>query len=100
MWFDDNDTSPPLRPDVKSWGGRSTQTLPGTAPRLSNISTISHVPKYTSTPYHVASMVLSDRTFDVSPIAPLADDSRNAATIVAEVSAAAAVQVSKEFCKM
>ena len=58
------------------------------------------MPKYTSTPYHVASTVLSDRTFDVGPIAPLADDSWNMATIAAEVSVTAAAQSSKEFHKM
>ena len=31
--FEDNDTSPKLRPDVKSGGGRSTQTLPVIPPR-------------------------------------------------------------------
>ena len=100
VWFKDNNSSPKLRPDVKSGGGRSTQTLPVLAPRLSDISTIPHVPKYTSTPHRVAGVVPSNRTFDVSPIAPLADDSRNVATIAAEVSAAAAVQASKEFRKM
>ena len=38
--------------------------------------------------------------FDVSTSAPLVDDSRNAATIAAEVSAAAAAQASKEFRRM
>ena len=42
---------------MKSGGGRSTQTLPVIAPRLSDISTIPHVPKYTSTPHRVASAV-------------------------------------------
>ena len=81
---------PKLRHDVKSGGGRSTQSLPAIAPRLSNISTIPHVPKFTSILHRVASAIPSDRTFDVSPVAPLANDSKNAATIVAEVSAAAA----------
>ena len=98
--FEDNDSSPKLRPDVKSGGGRSTQTLPVIAPRLSDISTIPHVLKYTSTPHRIAGMVPSERTFNVSPIAPLANDSRSVATIAAEVSAAPAAQVSKEFCKM
>ena len=51
-------------------------------------------------PHHVASAIPSDRTFDISPIAPLADSSKDAATIVAEVSAADAVQVLKEFRRM
>ena len=58
--FEDNNSSPELRPDVKSGGGRSTQTLPVIAPRLSNISTIPHAPKYTSTPHHVAGTVPSN----------------------------------------
>ena len=98
--FEDNDTSPKLRPDVKSGGGRSTHTLPVITPRLSDISTIPHALKYMSTPHRVASTVPSNRMFDVGPIAPLANDSRNVATIAAEVSAAAAAQASKEFCKM
>ena len=98
--FEDKDSSPKLRPGVKSGGGRSTQTLPVITLRLSDISTIPHAPKYMSTQHHVANAILSDRTFDVSPTAPLADDSRNMATIVAEVSAAAVAQASKEFHKM
>ena len=97
MQFKDNNNSPELRPDVESGGGRSAQSLSTNAPRLSNISVIPHVPKFTSTLHHVASAIPSDRTFDVSPIAPLANDSKNAATIAAEVSAAAAAQASKEF---
>ena len=95
--FEDNNSSPELRHDVKSGGGRSTLTLPVITPRLSDISNIPHVPKHPSTPYRV---ILSDRTFDVSTSAPLVDDSRNVATIAAEVSAAAAAQASKEFCRM
>ena len=38
--------------------------------------------------------------FDVSPVAPLASNPQDAATIVAEVSAAAAAQASKEFRRM
>ena len=95
--FEDNNSSPELRPDVKSGGGRSSLMLPVIPPRLSDISGIPHVPKYSSTPYHA---VPSDRTFEVRPSAPLVDDSRNAGTIAAEVSAAAAAQASKEFCRM
>ena len=51
-----------------------------------------HLPPYRATP--------KDRTFDVGPSAPLIDESRHAATIVAEVSAAAAAQASKEFRRM
>ena len=82
---------------MKSGGGRSTLTLPVITPRLSDISNIPHAPKHSSTLYCA---ILSDRTFDVSTSAPLVDDSRNVATIAAEVSAAAAAQASKEFCRM
>ena len=95
--FKDNNSSPKLRPDMKSGGGRSALSLPVIPPRLSDISGILHALKYSSTPYHAAPR---DRTFDVGPSAPLIDESRNAATVVAEVSAAAAVQASKEFCRM
>ena len=43
VWFKDNNSNTELRPDVKSGGGRSTQTLPIITPRLSDISTIPHV---------------------------------------------------------
>ena len=95
--FEDNNSSPKLRPDMKLGGGRSALSLPVIPPRLSDISGILHVPKYSSTPYHAAA---KDRTFDVGPSAPLIDELRNAATIVAEISAAAAAQVSKEFRRM
>ena len=103
--FKDNNSSPKLRPDVKSGGGRSAQSRSASAPRLPNIPILPSepkftMPKFTSTPHHVASAILSDRTFDVSPVAPLVNDSKDAATIVAEVSAAAAEQASKEFCRM
>ena len=93
MQFEDNNSSPELRPDVESGGGRLARSLSTNVPRLSNISAIPHVPKFTSTPHHVASAIPSDRMFDVSPVAPLANNSRDTATIVAAVSAAAAAQV-------
>ena len=98
--FEDNNSSPELRPDVKSGGGRSAHSLSANAPRLSNISAIPHMPKYTSMPHHAANAVPSDRTFDISPVAPLVQDSKDAAMIAAEVSAAATAQASKEFCRM
>ena len=58
---------------------------------------ITHAPKYSSTPYRTNP---KDRTFDVGPSAPLIDESRHMATIVAEVSAAVAAQASKEFRRM
>ena len=49
--FEDNDSSPKLRPEVKSGGGRSALSLPVILPRLSDISGISHAPpKFSSTP--------------------------------------------------
>ena len=82
---------------MKSGEDRSALSLPVIPPRLSNISGILHAPKYSSTPYRAAPR---DRTFDVSPSAPLIDELRNMATIAAEVSAAAAEQASKEFRRM
>ena len=95
--FEDNNSSPELKPDVKLGGGRSTLALPVIAPGLSDISGIPHAPKYSSTPYHA---IPSNRMFDVGTSTHLVDDSRNMATIAAEVSAAAAVQVFKEFHRM
>ena len=60
--FKDNNSSPELRPDVKSGGGRSTLALPVIASRLSDISSIPHAPKHYSTLYHA---IPSNRTFDV-----------------------------------
>ena len=73
---------------MNSGGDRFTLSLPVSPPRLSNISGILHLPRYSSTPYRATP---KDRTFDVGPSAPLIDKSRHAATIAAEVSAAAAV---------
>ena len=58
------------------------------------------MPKFTSTPHCIASPIPSDKTFDVSSVAPLANSSKDTATIAAEVSAAAAAQASKEFHRM
>ena len=82
---------------MKSGGGRSALTLPVIPPRLSDISGISHAPRHLSTPYRTTS---KDCTFNIGPHAPLIDESRHTATIAAEVSAAAAAQASKEFCRM
>ena len=98
--FDNNNSSPELRPDVSSRGGRSTQPISANAPRLSSIPTLPNVPEFTSTPHHIASAIPSNKTFDVSPMAPLASSSKDAATIAAEVLAAAAAQASKEFRRM
>ena len=85
--FEDNNSSPELRPDMKSGGGRSALSLPVIMPRLSNISGILHAPKYSSTPYHTTP---KDRTFDIGPSVPLIDESRHTATIATEVLAATA----------
>ena len=96
--FEDNESSPELKPGVKLRGGRSSLMLPVINPRLSDISNIPHAPpKFSSTPYRV---IPKDRTFDVGPSVPLIDESRYAAMIAAEVSAAVAAQASKEFCRM
>ena len=70
---------------MKFGEGRSVHSLPVIPPRLSDISGILHAPKYSSTPYHATP---KDQTFDVGPSAPLIEESRHAATIAAEVSAA------------
>ena len=95
--FKDNNSSPELGPVMNSGGGRPTLSLPVIPPRLSDISGILHVPHHSSTPYRT---VPKDHTFDVEPSVPLIDESRHAATIAAEVSAAAAAQTSKEFWQM
>ena len=99
MQFEDNNSSPELRPDVKSGGGR---TAPSISVSVSRIPTIPHlsseskftVLKHTSTPHCVANVLPSDRMFNVSNMAPLVHYSKDVATIVAVVSAAAAAQTS------
>ena len=95
--FEDNTSSPKLKPDVGSYGGRSAQSATGNTPVVSHIPTLPHVPTHTSTPFCVAGNIPSDKTFDISPVAPLVSNTQDVATIVAEVSAAAAAQASKEF---
>ena len=95
--FEDNNSSPKLRPDVGSQGGRSTQPATTNAPRLSNILIIPSMPTYTFMPYHVAGTIPSDKTFDVSPITPLASNPQDATTIMAEVLVVTATQALKEF---
>ena len=95
--FEDNNSSPELGPVMNSGEGRPTLSLPVIPPRLSDISGILHAPHHSSTPYRT---IPRDRTFDIEPTAPLINESRHVATIVAEVSAAAAAQASKEFWRM
>ena len=96
--FEDNTSSPELGSNLNSGEGRPALSLPVIPPRLSDISGILHTPHHSSTPYRT---IPKDHTFDIEPTAPLIDESRHVATIVAEVSAAAAAQASKEFrgCK-
>ena len=98
--FEDDHSSPELRPVANSGEGRPTPTLPVIPPRLSDISRISHPPHpphHSSTPYQAP---IHDHTFDVEPSTPLVNESRQVANIVAEVSAAVATQASKEFWRM
>ena len=95
--FEDNNSSPELGPVMNSGEGRPTLSLPVILPRLSDISGILHTPHHSSTPNRT---VPRDHTFDVEPTAALIDESRYAATIAAEVSAAVAAQASKEFRQM
>ena len=53
---------------------------------------------HSSTPYHGAKPI--NQTFDISHIPPMTGSPQDAAAIAAEVSAAVAAQVSKEFCQM
>ena len=61
----------------------------------------SHLPPFSSMPFHGSSQVPLNRTFDVSGI-PVTNigNAQDAATIAAEVSAAAVAQASKEFWRM
>ena len=95
--FEDNNSSPELGPVTNSGEGRSTLSLPIIPPRLLDISGILHAPHHLSTPYRT---LPRDHMFDVEPTAPLINESRHTATIAAEVSAAVAVQASKEFWQM
>ena len=83
-----------------SQGGRSTQAATAHKPKVFHVPIIPSMPKFTSTPYCAAGTIPSDKTFDVSPVAPLASNPQDAAMIVTEVLAAAAAQAPKEFCRM
>ena len=76
----------PVVPDLKLDGG-SGDSLNS-----------SHAVPCSSMPYRDAKPI--DKTIIVSQILPLVGDPHNAASIAAEVSAAAAAQPSKEFCHM
>ena len=76
------------------------QTATVNTPKVSNIPIIPNIPTYTSMPYRVAGSIPSNKTFDVSHVAPIVSSSQDAATIVDKVSAAAAAQALKEFRRM
>ena len=64
--FEDNNSSPKLRPDMKSGGGRSAHSLPVIPPRLSDISGhFTHAPKYSSTPYRALLLRIEHSTLDL-----------------------------------
>ena len=93
--FEDNTSSPNLKPNADP-KKQFSQPVPGTLLILRNLSSHPH----TSTPFSGTRTLLQNRTFDISQIAPLSGNPQDAATIAAEVSAAAVAQTSKEFCHM
>ena len=89
--FGDRFKQPDLESDVEESG--VTANIPKTIP--------SKIPVRSSTPFRGVSEGPMNRTFDVSGISPTnLGAAHDAATIAAEVSAAAAAQVSKEFWHM
>ena len=85
----------PNRPDLESG-------VAGSGAPMSPITTEPmQIPPHSSTPFHRVNQGLMNRTFDVSGISPTnLGTAQDAATIAAEVSAAAAAQASKEFQQM
>ena len=84
VWFKDR----PNQPDLES------DTVGGQGPQ----SASSHFPPYASTLFHGSSQVPLNCTFDISKIpASNTGNAQDAATIAAEVLAAAVTQASKEF---
>ena len=77
----------PTVPNLKLDSGSSDPSIPP-----------SHPAPYSSTPSRDARPM--DKIFDISQISPLSNDSCAATSIATEVSAAAAAQASKEFCRM
>ena len=81
----------PNRPDLES------DVVDSGAP----MSPPPQLPPHSSTPFHRVSQVPLNQTFDVSGISPTnLGSAHDAATIAAEVLAAAAAQASKEFWQM
>ena len=83
VWFGDRSRMPDLKSDDAD--SEDQQILPPTIPR--------------SSPPHCGARPMN-WTFDVSHIPNLTSVPQDAAAIAAEVSAAAAAQASKEFCRM
>ena len=81
----------PKWPDLKSDANLGNQVPPS-----------SHNLPHSSTPYCTSAIPTNplNRTFNISGILPLSGNPQDAATIVAEVSAAAVAQASKEFWHM
>ena len=91
VWFGDRFKQPDLESDVAESG--ITSNTP------TNIPT--QLPARSSTPFHRVSEGLMNKTFDISGILPTnLGVAHDAATIAAEVSAAAVAQASKEFWHM
>ena len=89
--FGDRFKQPDLESDVEE---------SGITTRIPKVTT-TQIPAHSSTPYRGASEGPMNRTFDVSGISPPnLGAAHDAATIAAEVSAAAAAQASKEFRRM
>ena len=85
VWFGDRSQQPDLESDTAGLG------VPPT----------SHLPPYSSMPFCRSSQVLLNHTFDVSGILVTnVGNAQDAATIAAEVLAAAVAQASKEFQRM
>ena len=91
--FEDNTSSPNLKPDA-DLSKPSSQPVLDILLALLNLSSHSH----TSTSFSGTRTSPQNRTFDIGQIAPLSGNPQDAVTIAAEVSAAAAAaQPSKEF---
>ena len=80
------------------FGDRSNQPDLESNAAGSGVPPSTHLPPYSSTPFCRSSQVPLNQTIDVSGILPAnIGNAQDAATIVAEVSAAAMAQASKEF---
>ena len=91
--FEDNTSSPDLKASAGLKKSSSQPPMTGTLPNLPDLS--SH-PR-TSTLFSGTRILPQNRTFDISQIAPLTGNPQDAVTIVAKISATAAVQASMDF---